>query len=105
MKKSLIVTFALLLVFIPFLIGADEEDDTKIKVEAKVLVGARAASNTDYIGKVGEYIPLNKDIRPVAAVSLTGVSEKVYFSLLSYYSGDSADQTHKRILIINVNYI
>jgi len=100
MKKSLIVTFALLLVFAPFLIGADEENDTKIKVEAKVLVGARAASNTDYIGKVGEYIPLNKDIRPVAAIALTGVSKKVYFSLMSYYSGDSADQTHKAAIDI-----
>lgn len=87
------MTLFLLLVASPFLIGADEGNGTKVK--AKVLVGARASGNTEYIGKVGEYIPLNKGVRPVAAVALTGVSETVYFSLLSYYSGDSGDQTHK----------
>lgn len=92
MKKTLIISFTLLLIFTPFLIGADEEEDSKVK--AKVVVGTRATSNTNYIGKVGEYTPLNKGLRPVAAIALTGVSNSIFYSLKSYYSGDTKDQSH-----------
>jgi hypothetical protein len=60
-------------------------------------------NNSDNVGKVGEYIPLNEGVRPTASVSIIGILKKTFYEVISIYNGDSSSQSHK--LSVNIGRI
>ena len=100
MKLKHIFTLILLIAFVSTSsLIADEDQDKKIK--GKIKVGAAVAENTDYIGKVGEYLPLKDGVRPVVKASLFGSLKKIFFDLNAFYGGDSSDQNYSLNLDFN----
>jgi hypothetical protein len=108
MKKTLGITAIVLILFAP--VFGNDEDQEKKDVKAKISVGAKVTGNDGYIGKVGEYDPLDDGIRPFAKAKIRGVFDKLYFDLKSMFNGNSKDQRHQlnmdidRIVDVKVNY-
>ncbi len=94
MKKALGILLCLSLITIPLWSQAQENEEKKMEVKAKVAAGVAIHSNDGNLTKVGEYVPLRDGVRPIAKADITAVSEKIFFNLNSYYNTDPKDQNH-----------
>ncbi len=93
MKMRKVIGFVALvaILFTPWLWSEEEEGGL---VKASVSVGVRANSVTDYIGKVGEYRPLNEGIRPVVNAIAVGSYKKVFYAIDAAFDESGNDQKH-----------
>jgi hypothetical protein len=91
MRKSIGILTIAALVFTPMLWSGEEEIEL---VKASVSVGARANSITDSPLQTGEYLPLNKGIRPVANAMIVGIYNKVYYAIDANFDESSNNQDH-----------
>lgn len=79
--------------------AGEKENDVKIKLK----VGAKVEGEQDFQGKVKEYSPIDKGVKPIVKAKIKGRANKTYFNLFSDFRGHMKNQHHE--LGVDVNRV
>jgi hypothetical protein len=74
--------------------GEEKDNEQTNEVKSEIQVGAKVTGKDKFQGKVNEYSPVEKGIRPTLKANINGKLGKTYFDLQSDYRGDMKDQHH-----------